>query len=89
MQHIPRLQPPNVMRRCKTMGNAGIETTDLLHDELRLQGLGVGDVDGATLTRRQLRQFLGQGVGSQVPGQSCEGTFAVAEGGFYDQCGQR
>ena len=45
LQHIPRLQPPNVMRRRKTMGNAGIETTDLLHDELRLQGFGVGDVN--------------------------------------------
>ena len=71
------------------MGNAGIETTDLLHDEMRLQGLGVGDVDGAALVRCQLRQFLGQVVGSQVLGQSREGTFAVAEGGFYDQGGQR
>ena len=71
------------------MGGIGIELKDLLHDEIRLQGLGVSDVNGATLTRRQLRQFLGQGVGSQVLGQSCEGTFAVAEGGFNDQCGQR
>lgn len=63
LELIPRLEPINVMGRGPPQPRVLVEETDLLHDQLGLRGLGVGDVDGAALARGQLRQFLRQCVG--------------------------
>ena len=50
---------------------------------------GVGDVRWGNARRGANCQFLGRCGGPGAGPQPGEGTFAVAGGGFYDQCGQR
>lgn len=63
LQHLPCLQPANVMGIDLISGRASIKLSDFFHDQARLRRLGVRDVDGVAVFGGDMGQFVGQCVG--------------------------
>ena len=80
LQHLTRLQQANFHILSK------FQLVDLLKNELGFGWLGVGDVDRIAGLGCSQSQFGSECGGRQVLAAAREVAFAVAEGGFNDQC---
>ncbi len=80
-------QPADVVQGVLAQGLGGVVLLDLLHDELGLGRLSVGNVDGVLLAGADVAQLVGQGDGREVQGALGQLLLAVAKGGFDDEHG--